>query len=409
MLIKLDKSVLNGLETNNYKVIKKGLELIAIAVEEGKHFVIAEREVLIKIIDSPRINEEAKYIYSQLLKKYSSIAAIVDYVTTYILVVDQKQAKVCTQSRDIQGKPIYQVSISYFDKTEKISRLNLVCENIEDCVFYERLANKYIEEKAYGIGINIEKVPGGGSSTYQSYENSLNEKKPSLVILDSDKKAYNDKLGSTANQALRVYSKYSKNHLTDLYVLEVREKENLIPPSIYSLCNKSKHYKQLDVLEAIYNNPDSNEEYKYLDIKDGISYYELSKNKGIKVQLEKIINNSINPDKKLLNKESHEFSEEEKKKKILDGLEVLTKHVHNDVFNGEILKYIKKKESMLEDESKLKTVQKERLIDELYKLRENYKKSKSLLTLISNDPILLNDWEMISQKILTWGCYYKIR
>ena len=144
-----------------------------------------------------------------------------------------------------------------------------MCENLQDTEFYKIIAETFCKWKRLNIKPKFEPSLGGGNTISTVYENIQNKKKRlCLCIVDSDKLSPNSSLGSTARNIKQKDDNTSVTTL--LYILPVRELENLIPLSILSeLMSKNgdreNPFKQLEKIEE----SSVKEIRNFLDIKEG--------------------------------------------------------------------------------------------------------------------------------------------
>lgn len=380
MLIKIDESVVSDLESITQKEIE-ALEYISLAMREGKHIVIAEYNTLKKLIKLVQLSDNCRKVYNNILKRYAIIKGIEKYVNGYILVVSGDNLILRTE---YENKIVYNVSLDYFNDSEKILPLHIVSEDESDCKFYESIARKYIKEKEYGINLNIRCIHGGGDKTAEIYNRELLEyKRICLTIADSDKKYPTCSEGKTARGIRNIYNLNKNNNITEIHILNVREKENLIPPDIYMMCTKSSNSKKdLQILKDIYDNDILKNLYLFGDIKDGIRTDDIFELKEVccTVLEEDIIKKSMN-----------------QKHKITNGIGYMLSNVEKEILCGKLKDVINEKKKVLDrnkDNVGLK--------NEIIKLNEIYLRANNLFDTISPD--IKKEWEEISGKILTFAC-----
>ena len=273
MLIKLDDSIMNMEELNNN--IKDSLDNIALSMREGNHIVIASKKVLHYIIKIKGLEKKTISTFNYILKNRTTISTVMKRVEAFILVVNNTGD--ITRCTDRENKVVFKVPIEKFKVYDRLSPSMIVSEDESDCDFYKGICQKYIKEKNIGLQINLKEVNGGGGKTGVNYEKHLTKYgEKLLVIVDSDKKHKNDDIGDTAREVKKKYDLNKDKYITDMYILSVREKENLITPKMYKLCSNSLNsLKSLELLQYIEGNSMLKNLYYYCDIKDGITYNEL--------------------------------------------------------------------------------------------------------------------------------------
>lgn len=262
MLIKLNSSIADNISKLSEKHID-ALNYLSLSVKDGKHILLSDSNTFLKLSKNEMLDRSAQIIYRKLYDIRPQIAQIMDYVDRYIEVVIEDNIFEKTHSGKYE---IINVSLLYFDDISKIIPCNLLCEDISDCEFYIRLT-QYIKKEIVSIfPLNICSVNGGGVNSSDTYENILKNNYACIAIMDSDKRFRNDNYKETAENLVKKYKQYSSVHLTNMYILKVREKENLIPAVIYNILEPN-----CNLLNNIYNNSKYRDVYYFGDIKSGLS------------------------------------------------------------------------------------------------------------------------------------------
>jgi len=270
MLIRIHSSVVDNEDYNVWsQETIQALEILAIARREGKHSVIAERETLEKISECSRLSENIRSVYKQLFLRSAELRGYLSHVTKYIEVVNP-----CLEPNldeiTHRDKKIIKVPPCFFNDSALIQKAILMCENIEDAAFYEKIARIYLLWKKINIKIECEHMGGGGSTITEQFINIQNLKKLCLCIVDSDRITFNGKLGNTAN---RIKSEHNENCIiTELLILDLHEIENLIPNSILSnLCLGNVNRQEALVIIEDIETSSIKDLRGFLDIKNGTS------------------------------------------------------------------------------------------------------------------------------------------
>lgn len=272
MLIEINSSIIESEDINNLsEEVVNALENLALARREGKHSVISDRETLSKLYQCPNLSKRAKDLYLYLFHHFTQFKIIRSTVKKYVEVTNINDAKL----RTTLDQEIIQVPPSFFKDSTTIQKTILLCENLQDCFFYEYIAKVCKLWKNHkNIYLSCEYHGGGGSTISTEYTNiqSSNCARFCLCIVDSDRIAPNSSLGETARKLEREANEDCI--FTHLLILELREIENLIPPIILSeLClNQTDRQKALKIVEDIIKTSNSDTKF-YLDLKDG-SYME---------------------------------------------------------------------------------------------------------------------------------------
>jgi len=263
MLILIHSSVVDNGEKNTWdEETVLALENLATARREGKHSVIAERETLKKIALCSRLSPIARNVY-----KHLSNQATQNFISYPSVVKRYIEVNPCLEPQVVEnsGQKIIKVPPRFFKDSESVQKTILLGENLDDAVFYETIAKVYLRWKKINAQIECDGRGGGGSTISREYINiqTLN-RRFCLCIVDSDKIAPNGNLGPTASKLLN--SDDPNRRKTQIFILDCRESENLIPNSILSklYSRKQERLEALTIIESI-----SLEVRCFLDIKNG--------------------------------------------------------------------------------------------------------------------------------------------
>lgn len=166
----------------------------------------------------------------------------------------------------------------------KLRECTLIAENLEDCSFYEIVADWYRrQQKMMGISVHFHREGGGGNTIKGALRNCVEkEKRPSLCLVDSDQKYGKTKstrsqlsYGDTYRQAQKVLRDVTKPGLPpcELCHVDVHEVENLIPTQILRELQKNSPgmvagLQFLKRLQEVRNG----EPALYYDYKNGFPY-----------------------------------------------------------------------------------------------------------------------------------------
>ena len=265
MLIFLDDDITHELNDNNIIAIQN----IAECIRSGRHIIIANRSLLKSLYMLETISPVNQRIFKHLYNHITQYGMIRDRIKTYVHI----SSAINNVEKAITDKHIiYKMPLHIFSDSKNLQETKLICEDLMDCEFYQGLAKYYMRQKHLSGSIGFEKINGGGLNTGKNYEDKLSATyTPCLAIVDSDKTSPDGLLGETAKYVNNVYSKYNDNHVTYTHILQVREKENLIPPEVYYNLELNQDIKkQHEILLRMYNS-DYKNSYLYGDIKRGFN------------------------------------------------------------------------------------------------------------------------------------------
>lgn len=249
---------------------KTELENLLTAFYRGKHIIDFESEFFAKekLLNSDlfRHNYEVRKAIEFYSEQKQNIKSLRKQVKHYVEVVSDGKFQLITAN----SKVIIRIDISYFDF--ELSPCYILSENLQDADFYiSMLYNaKYFGSFPCLADVNhsFEVDNGGGNNTNIVLERRIKEKKILLCIVDSDKRCETDDYSGTSGSCIKTWNLMKeKNKIADLYILYVREKENLIPFSLYKQYNQFSRNQTILHLEQFEGT--CKEEYlKFVKISD---------------------------------------------------------------------------------------------------------------------------------------------
>jgi hypothetical protein len=272
MILVLDSSLLDGIEKNSQVIV--ALELIAHSRRLGNHIVFGSRAVIKYLAKCPLLGHSSRAVYGKL---YEDLPTSKEYLTKIKFSVEIVLENVL-ESITRGDHTIIRASVNYFNDVSIIDKTILLCEDLDDATFYERLAKACLTwERLGNITISYDPRNGGGQNTAKEYSFLQSKSdKFCLCLVDSDRKAPNLDIGDTAKQVRKVDDESLP--LCHYFILGVRELENLIPTSIYkeTFGHDPNKKNSIEFLERLDNSLFSNAR-KYIDIKDGLKLQKILK------------------------------------------------------------------------------------------------------------------------------------
>lgn len=119
------------------------------------------------------------------------------------------------------------VELSWFGDLENCQRVKLLVENaFVDGVYFKNIVEKLGRDIGVSDNLALDVVHGGGSSTPAIFEQLVDDGRPVVCIVDSDKKDPAHTLGDVAQGVLDVNL---NSDLVKSYILPVRTIENTVP------------------------------------------------------------------------------------------------------------------------------------------------------------------------------------
>ena len=390
MLIKIDNTIVGFIRNNILTLNTLSPEILALnhiadAYREGDHLVVADVEVLEFLTRCILLNNSTRLIYEHLKNRIYSFGAYESLLTCYILV---HKKDITFNRMTISNVCHFEVPLERLSKRMCLAPTFLVSEHQSDCEFYIKIAKRYISEIVTfnGINIKMETILGGGDSSSLVYKYHISQGKICLAIADSDKSYPHDQIGDTLLGLQQVFQDYKYSHIIDLYALDVREKENLVSPSVYLMCTNSSCRVTLKKLYEI-EMSEHREKLKYIDIKGGLNAKSYLTADSNWLEYYEIL---FKEKSDLLNCGIDEICTKDEKYVLIDGIGGYLRYVEYEILDGKL-------EDILNKKIALKIPQ-----DVIDKINKDVERSKSLFSHLPD--YLQEEWKSISEKILAWGC-----
>lgn len=336
MLIVLNNDILNSVNQNMLNIQERnGLSNIAQAFRLQRHYVYSQYDVLESLSKIDCLSPDDRETYKRILDRYLSLNALKELS----IKLNVQKSPVAVRKVENDGYITFNVTLEEMGTGKFAFESQIISESLYDCEFYIWLT-EFMKGKTNFLNnkspLSYKKVHGSGDDIDSVVENEILDKKICLVITDSDKKCKAGKWGDTYGNALSVANKHSDDFIGLVDMIEVREKENLIPPMLMKLTDDAKHCKDLlDDFEIFYKNKDSEEAYYYLDLKDGVDGEHYLTKKETKEFVDLIVNNNS---LKIINKEGINRISNDNKEKLFHGISRQVQPVIKDILKGGLSK-----------------------------------------------------------------------
>lgn len=267
MLIYLNDDILRKFKENNYTEEELDcLESIISSHIQSKHFVFATRKGISFLANFSETSRTARKSMKILEIKYPTIHSFLQSLKVKIMVINGVNI---FEREENENSTIFKVSLDYFKTSNVLENVKLISENIEDSYFYKEYLNYYKKNIPLGIcSVAVEETEGNGHGITKNSLKKIQRGNMILIITDSDKKHPTATLGNTSRTLKREYEKFKDYSISDLIILDVHEKENLIPYKMYYIHNTM--HKTLKKIEHIEKNIDPNFSC-YFDFKLGLN------------------------------------------------------------------------------------------------------------------------------------------
>ncbi|MBC1918521.1 hypothetical protein HCJ46_07125 [Listeria booriae] len=387
MLFKIDNSIVEYLISADG--IDKAHSCICLsnifrAHWEGKHIVYADnRQILRYLKNDTNLDQQAKITIGHILNKLAFIGSYEKNVVDYIVVIPPHGEYRIEKSN---AKKIFYVPLFEFDVS--IESTVLLVENDLDGEIYKGITKIMKANESYPLPTHFDiKVRGGGGSTiatsYKRY--AVTEKKIVLAITDSDKKYQTDSYGDTCNSLVTIHDK-GPDFLNDIYILNVRELENLITPSFFKLFLNGYDESIMNVFADVEKDDSLNECLKYFDFKKGLTKKHLEDK-----DLFDFYRNFLQKMESVENFKMEKVDSYDAEYRIVSGFGNSANHFNEFIFNRKLETELNEKKARFEMSSKYikevedKIAQRDSLLKKLPKYIEQ-------------------EWYDISLKISSWAC-----
>lgn len=295
MLIEFDDSCIEIFNRNlKYKTF---FNKLAYEVFEENNYYYFSKKMLEYLYKNEILGKEPREIYKRLFDLSFEDNLIKNSVNRKLKIVANTnfidEIKFSNEEYIMELDKLIEIGIP--------DKIQLIAENYSDCRFYNHIGNAYkTKENIKNVKIKLDQVNAGGSTIYLEYTAKINEKKISILFVDTDKKYKNDKKGETLRKLLneRIILKRENNfkEYIEIKILDIHEVENLIPISMMkrmfygkNVLNQKK--ETFDFFEKCINgNEEQIEALSFFDLKNGIVLAKLS-NESYKKYWKTIIEN----------------------------------------------------------------------------------------------------------------------
>jgi hypothetical protein len=262
---------MNSDEISNFNIFID--KIIWFAIEEGKHIISINKPDLLKLRNSYLLSEDNK---KRLLsfdkikgKNYQSLNNLIKQINPTDII--RITYDIFEKKSEENIRNIY-IPYTEFLDSNSMQKTTIVSENIQNdgLIYQELFPEIYKRYDNLPFKFDLDKDMGGGNTIHNVLECRCTEKdvKFHLFIVDGDRiSPLKPGIGTTAKTIKKSYKQCKSNSIYKfkLYILNVRELENLIPLLfIKEHCGEEFYNKYIKIIET------EPEITKYLDIKKGI-------------------------------------------------------------------------------------------------------------------------------------------
>lgn len=242
------------------------LENLLSASRHSYHLVIMNPKDAIKLEDEYNFGDSLSEELAKIKAKSMQLIPLLDSLSHYISINNFRGEAFAPTTTS--NNPL---DLELFSDNNYLQKAELLCENIDDCVFYQMIMKCLCSTHKFHplIQLSFSNSLGGGATIFTQFENNIAEQKITSCIVDSDRKYRNGPVGGTAGGAPKLYD----TAFYQIVVTECHEIENLLP--IPLLKNHSHDCGMLaDIIEQA-EHQDCFDFLHYVDMKNGISKYNI--------------------------------------------------------------------------------------------------------------------------------------
>lgn len=204
--------------------INRALDNISYQCRSGNHVLMGDRELLLRIAESPDLESRSIAIIRQAAQRMTQQGSLLKR-SPWVLEID------------VSNTSVTRPHLSSFSEPDFCEKAQLLTENPTDSTALASLAEGYIQSELSGYRLSI-RCNNGGGSTIASTLRQLTDT-PSgcvLCVVDSDRAFDGAALGATARAAKSVHCRIRPTWRSSLHIIEQRELENIIPTDIKEHC-----------------------------------------------------------------------------------------------------------------------------------------------------------------------------
>lgn len=265
MLFYLSNELLTDqLTVEKEEKVLRAIENILRSVWESKHLVRIDYN-LIDVLLEKITNNDCRSVLLLIKNTYSFLSY--DPIKYYVKVVDEG---IIMNIDNLNGFRILSLSVDFLQTTDLIQESRVLCEDVSDASFFQKISEHYIKENSIGnISLKFEPIHGGGGLICVQFQNHIDSKnKFCLAFCDNDIRYPGSEIGSTLNDLQSINK--NGNHLCEYIDIDAHEIENLVPFNYIDSIQQNYHNIQGIIFLKKVLDSDKREDLKYLDLKKGI-------------------------------------------------------------------------------------------------------------------------------------------
>lgn len=203
------------------------IQNVLCAHREGKHIVISDENLLKELASRASLGSRNCNTAQTILQRIRELMPLKNKMQYYCKVDMSSPHSDIIQSNSDENYFI--VGCNFFNDSSKTQLTKLLCEDINDYKIYKIIADQFkFSKKIKDININFEVVNGGGTRIKNNFEQIKITGRFCFCLLDNDKKHPKSKIGSTAGK----FSDSDNIGSCKYFIINSHEVESLIPMGI---------------------------------------------------------------------------------------------------------------------------------------------------------------------------------
>lgn len=224
MLIKIESATKEDILNKTFVI---AIENILRSFAEKKHLLVAKRSFFRHIIESQGdlYSTSSKHYASEALSGSLEYQSIENRVSFFVSI-DFNILDNSFEWIDLGSRYKFSCGPLFFNDSSQLQKTKIVCENPLDSDFFKIIASFYARiESLSSCSLNFNALNGGGGSTKDIFDRTVQNNELAFCIVDNDKTHPKAPFGGTSTHFLK--SKTNKSGLIE--ILDVHEIESLVP------------------------------------------------------------------------------------------------------------------------------------------------------------------------------------
>lgn len=213
-----------------------GIELLAQARREGHHVLTGRKGIFEHLSKEPALSEGARKILARSGRRQVQKGDLLKNAVWRMKVSRDRGPLL----EDVDGVSVITLRASHFRRLSAASAAVILGENVRDARLMLEMARVYASSKRMPeVKLRCRLAGGGGTTTADSFRGYREESRLCLCVVDSDRKAPEGEMGTTAVEVLGEVE--ADSPWAAVVILECREAENTLPTEIVAKAVRDNH------------------------------------------------------------------------------------------------------------------------------------------------------------------------